>query len=355
MRARVLFTVSVAACLLGAVSTPAQAQFYDQHNLVSDVAGAAEIQDTHVVNAWGLVASPTSPWWVANNGDDSSTLYSLATGHPVPFPAASPLVVGVPGAPTGLVFNGSSAFLLNGTPSRFIFDTEAGTILAWNGGTAATQVVPSQGGIYKGLAIDMTTGHERLYATDFHNARVDVFDGSFTPVAASFEDPTLPAGYAPFGIANLNGTIFVTYALQDDDAGDEVAGAGNGFVNAFDTDGHFIQRVASGNELNAPWGLAWAPAGFGKFSGHLLVGNFGDGAINAFDPTGTRSGGEFRKAGFLHGTNGAPLRIDGLWALAFGTGSANSGPATTLFFTAGPDDESHGLFGSLTVGHPSSH
>src|SRR3954454_14694660 len=244
MRARFFSTLVVGACLSAAAATPARAQFYEQHNLVSDVAGAADIQDTHLVNAWGLVASPTSPWWVANNGDDSSTLYSLATGAPVRFPPASPLVVGVPGAPTGLVFNGSSAFLLNAAPSRFIFDTEAGTILAWNGGAAATQVVPSQGGIYKGLAIDMTTGHERLYATDFHNARVDVFDGSFMPVAASFEDPALPAGYAPFGIANLNGTIFVTYALQDDDAEDEVAGAGNGFVDAFDTDGRFIQRVA---------------------------------------------------------------------------------------------------------------
>jgi uncharacterized protein (TIGR03118 family) len=353
MRARVLSTVVAAACVWGAVSTTAQAQvseqaqFYAQHNLVSDVPGAADRVDPLLVNAWGLVAGPTTPWWVADNGSDSSTLYTGA-GMPVP------LIVSVPGAPTGIVFNSQAGvFLVNGSAARFIFATEDGTILGWNGGTSATIIHPSDGGIYKGLAIDQTPGHARLYVTDFHGGHVDVYDGNLTELPDSFEDPTIPPGYAPFGIANLNGTIFVTYALQDDDAEDDVPGAGHGFVNAFDTDGHFIGRVASGNELNSPWGLAWAPDGFGKFSGHLLVGNFGDGAINAFDPRGTRRGDEYRKAGFLHGTNGAPLRIDGLWALAFGTGSAASGPTTTLFFTAGPEDESHGLFGTLTVGHPS--
>jgi uncharacterized protein (TIGR03118 family) len=144
----------------------------------------------------------------------------------------------------------------------------------------------------------------------------------------------------------------VTYALQDENAEDDVAGAGHGYVNAFDTDGHFLQRIASGNELNSPWGLAWAPDGFGKFSGHLLVGNFGDGSIHAFDPDKARRHGEFQERGPLHGTDGAPLHIEGLWALAFGNGTPANGPTTTLFFTAGPGDEAHGVFGRLTVGRP---
>lgn len=351
MRARFLWRVGIGALAWALSGSPAWAQFYEQHNLVSDGWVAADRTDPLLVNAWGLVAGPTTPWWVADNGSDSSTLYNGNTGAPIP------LIVAVPGAPTGVVFNGNAAaFAVNGSVARFLFATEEGTIRAWNQplGTASALVVDhaATGAIYKGLAIDPTEGHPRLYATNFHAGTVEVFDGTFTSVAGGFEDPTIPQGYAPFGIANLSGTIFVTYALQDEDGEDDVPGAGHGFVNAFDTDGRFLQRVASGNELNSPWGLAWAPDGFGKFSSHLLVGNFGDGAIHAYDPSKSRLHGEFKKAGPLHGTDGAPLHIDGLWAIAFGNGVA-AGPATTLFFTAGPDGEAHGLFGSLTVGRPS--
>lgn len=346
----IVFTAGLVAALASAA--PARAQFYEQHNIVSDGGVPADRTDPLLVNPWGLAAGPTSPWWVADNGTDSSTLYNASTGAPVP------LIVAVPGKPTGLVFNGNTAaFKINNTATRFIFSTEAGAIWGWAGsfGTAAALAAPSTGGIYKGLAIDPTPGHERLYATDFHNGKVDVFDATFAPVnTGGFVDASLPEGYAPFGIANLGGTIFVTYAVQDEDAEDDVPGVGHGLVDAFDTDGHFLQRVATGNELNSPWGLAWAPDGFGKFSGHLLVGNFGDGAIHAFVPERTRRQGEFQSAGPLHGADGAPLHIEGLWALAFGNGAPANGPTTTLFFTAGPDDESHGLFGSLTEAHPGS-
>jgi uncharacterized protein (TIGR03118 family) len=205
----------------------------------------------------------------------------------------------------------------------------------------------ASGAIYKGLAIASTASGDRLYATNFHANRVEVFDGQFHPVisAGAFTDPTLPAGYAPFGIQNLGGTIYVTYALQDADAEDDVAGPGHGFVDAFDTNGNLIRRVASGDELNSPWGLALAPADFGAFSNDLLIGNFGDGRIHAFDPA------TLEARGPLHSADGPPIAIDGLWALSFGKGAANNanGPANTLFFTAGPDGEQHGLFGTLVV------
>jgi uncharacterized protein (TIGR03118 family) len=204
----------------------------------------------------------------------------------------------------------------------------------------------SDGASYKGLAIASSGGNPYLYAADFHNAKVDVYNGSFVLQAwtGAFVDPGIPDGFAPFGIQTLNGMIFVTYAKQDADAADEVAGEGLGFVSAFGTDGSFLGRVASGDDLNAPWGLAWAPAsGFGRFSGDLLVGNFGDGRINAY--AWTSSGWEAR--GHLKTANHLPLAVDGLWGIGFGNG-ANSGPTTTLYFAAGPDDEEHGLFGSIT-------
>ena len=198
--------------------------------------------------------------------------------------------------------------------------------------------------IYKGLAIASTAGGDFLYAADFHNARVDVFDGSFNLVTTpgAFVDPNLPSGYGPFGIQNINGTIFVSYAKQDADAEDEIAGAHLGFVDMYDTSGMFLDRVATKGALNAPWGLAMAPSDFGRFSGDLLVGNFGNGMINAYEQTSTG----FVHAGKPRKKNGKPVRIDGLWALEFGNGDA-AGPTNSLFFTAGPDDESHGLFGKV--------
>ncbi len=332
-------------------SASPSARFYAQHNLVSDGAVSADHVDAALVNAWGLVASATSPWWVADNGTDSSTLYNGNTG------ATLALRVGVAGAPTGVVFNGGASFVVtNGTasgPARFIFATESGTIVGWSPAVAVTRAALAvdnsvAGAVYKGLAIATTAAGDRLYATNFHAGTVDVFDATFHAVPGGFSDAALPPGYAPFGIRNLGGTIYVTYALQDADAHDDVAGVGHGFVDAFDTQGNLLRRVASRGRLNSPWGLAVAPSDFGEFSGNLLVGNFGDGHINAFDLGRFEGTGELVQRGQLHAADGQPLTIDGLWALAFGNGAA-AGPTNALFFTAGPFGEQHGLFGKVVT------
>jgi uncharacterized protein (TIGR03118 family) len=264
----------------------------------------------------------------------------------------------VPNAPTGAVSNTGSHFVVsNGTssgPALFIFATEEGKILGWNPNVSLTQAQVAVdhsgvGAVYKGLAIASTPGGDFLYATDFHNGRVDVFDGDFHQVSApgAFVDPSIPRGYAPFGIQNLGGRIFVTYAKQDAAAEDDVAGQGHGFVDMFDASGVFLGRVATHGQLNSPWGLATAPASFGRFGGDLLVGNFGDGQISAFEP---QSDGTFELVGQLRTSDRKVLTIDGLWALQFGKGAANNGSTNTLFFTAGPDDEAHGLFGTITAG-----
>jgi uncharacterized protein (TIGR03118 family) len=339
-------------------------QFYAQHNLVSDVPGLADHTDSNLVNAWGLDASPMSPWWISDNGSGKSTLYNVSSGAISMFTV--PGAGGAQGNPTGLVFNGGTGFVVDngvGMPSaaRFIFSSEDGTISAFKGSPIVTVVpnanAPAHGAIYKGLAIDSRTAGQFLYATDFHNGKVDVFDSSFHGVtlAGTFTDPTLPPGFAPFGIQNIGGTLYVTYALQDEDQEDDVAGPGNGFVDAFDTSGHLIRRVASMGELNSPWGLALAPADFGRFSGDLLVGNFGNGRIHVFDPEKLTAEGEFEAVGLMHSAAGRPIQIDGLWALQFGHGTSASsanGLTTTLFFTAGPSDEDHGLFGSIVLTEP---
>jgi uncharacterized protein (TIGR03118 family) len=319
-------------------------------NLVSDQPGVAATVDPDLVNAWGLASLPTSPWWVADNGQSVSTLYR-ADGSKVG------LTVAVPDDPTGTVANAGSSFVvkdgMKSAAALFIFATEDGQILGWNPTVAATTAVVAvpntDDAVYKGLAIASTAGGDRLYATDFHNGRVDVFDGSFTDVTApgSFTDPRIPSGYAPFGIQNVGGNIVVTYAEQDGDRHDDVAGLGHGFVDVFDTSGTLLTRVASRGLLNSPWGIAQAPDGFGNVGGDLLIGNFGDGRINAFAPT---RYGSFLPLGPLR-TNSIriPVTIDGLWALQFGKNAPNNGPATTLFFTAGPGGESHGLFGTITA------
>jgi uncharacterized protein (TIGR03118 family) len=336
MRIRKAAAASLAVALSLGIASTASAQFYKQTNLASDLSEFVNPPDSDLVNAWGLAASSSSPWWVADNGTDKSTLYNGNTG------AKQGLVVSVAGAPTGVVFAPAGSF---GT-ARFIFATESGTILAWSGGNAATLVAQKAGAIYKGLAITVAP-RPLIYATNFHAGTVDVFDSTFSEVTVSggFRDATIPDGYAPFGIQSIDGTIYVTYALQDAEAEDDVAGEGHGFVNAFDTSGNLLRRVASGGDLNSPWGVALAPSNFGKFSGDLLVGNFGDGRIHAFVPT---SAGEFDDHGPLHSTQGRPIEIDGLWALQFGNGAA-AGPTNTLFFTAGPFEEGHGLFGRLDV------
>jgi uncharacterized protein (TIGR03118 family) len=324
----------------------AERNAYTVTPLVSDQPGVAPNTDPNLVNAWGLASGPTSPWWVSDNETDVSTLYRGLDGMP------QPLVVSVEGAPTGVVFNETAGFVLpTGGVARFIFDTEDGTVRAWNPaqGTDSVPVADRSDAeaSYKGLAIADTAAGPRLYAADFHNARVDVFDGTFGLVPDSgFVDPSLPSGYAPFGIQTIDDRVFVAYAKQDADAGDEVAGQGKGFVDAYDTAGNLLARVAQHGQLNAPWGLALAPDTFGRFAGDLLVGNFGDGQINAYAEHGN---GHFTHRGELRDESGKSLTIDGLWALEFGQGG-NNGPAGTLFFTAGPDDETHGLFGQINVG-----
>ena len=362
MRGVPLKRLAVAALVLaGAVAiaaplSPASSNAYTVKVLVSDEPTPGATLDPNLVNGWGLAAGPTTPWWVADNGTDKSTLYTGAG-------AIVPLVVSVEGGPTGLVFNGTSSFVVSAGggsgPARFIFDTEDGTIRGWNPNvpppTPPTSTKTEVGvdnssadAIYKGLAIAQTPHGPLLYAADFHNARIDVFDGSWMPVqtAGGFVDPNLPAHFAPFNVQTIGSRVFVAYAQQDEEAEDEVAGEGLGVVDAYDLQGNLLARVASGGKLNAPWGLAWAPDSFGKFAGDLLVGNFGDGRISAYAEV---SPGHFEFRGLLRDGNGHPLVIDGLWALQFGNGSA-AGPKETLFFTAGPDEETHGQYGSITPG-----
>jgi uncharacterized protein (TIGR03118 family) len=347
--------VACAAVLAGGAATGAgareQANIYTVHALVSDGAAVpAAATDANLVNPWGLTAGPTTPWWSANNKTNTSTLYTGAG-------AKLALTVGVAGAPTGVVFNANAAdFVVSQSgksgSARFLFATEGGMILGWsstvNGTTALVGADRSSvGAIYKGLA----TINDRLYASDFHNARVDVFDASFGLVTlpGGFRDPKLPKGYAPFGIQALGGNIFVTYAQQDAAREDEVAAPGHGFVDEFTPDGKLVARVVNSGKknapLNAPWGLTTAPADFGAFAGDLLVGNFGDGRISAY----VQHGAAWVYKGQLRAASGTPIAIDGLWGIGFGNGAA-AGPTNTLYFLAGPGDEQHGLYGSITVG-----
>jgi uncharacterized protein (TIGR03118 family) len=345
-----------AAGLLAASAAPAFADtLFNQTNLVSDIPGLAKVTDPNLVNAWGISESPTSPFWISDNGAGLTTLYS------VPPPAIVPLVVTIPGAvtstasaPTGQVFNflaPTGAFKLhNGNPAAFLFDSEDGAISGWNGGhTADIMVNNTPGAVYKGLAIsDFKSGAQKgtLYATNFRAGTIDAFDSGFNQtLMGDFVDPNLPAGYAPFNDRVINGELYVTYAVQDAAKHDDVSGPGNGIVDIFNLDGSFDERLISngqGSALNSPWGMEIAPSSFGQFAGDLLVGNFGDGEIHAYNAT----TGAF--IGTLDGANGNPLVIDGLWALTIGNGG-NGGSLNTLYFTAGPDGENHGLFGALTA------
>jgi len=340
-------------------ATPLLAQHYQQTNLVSDVPGLARFTDPDLVNAWGLTSGPSTPWWVADNGTGLSTLYNAAgVKQGLKVTVAAPVGYPDPATPTGVVFNGSTDFQL--TPgvttsaARFIFVTEDGTISGWNPSVDPTHsvIVANNAGsaIYKGATIAQAGGANFLYVANFFSGTVDVFDANFAPVtlgAGAFVDPNLPAGFAPFNVQAIGGNIYVGFAKQDEDKEDEVAGRKLGYVDVFDANGTLLQRFENGPWMNAPWGLALAPSitasstGFGKSSGMLLVGMFGSGQIATFDP----ATGDFE--GLLRDRHGKPIQIDGLWALRFGNG-ATAGPTTTLFFTAGIDDEAHGLFGTIT-------
>jgi uncharacterized protein (TIGR03118 family) len=335
---RVAFTVTVMSLLVG--TAPAQ---FLQTNLVSDGSVPANRTDSDFINAWGLARSATGPWWV--NAADADTSY-VWDGAGDPFPAANPLEVSVPGGPTGIVFHDGSGFVVHegelSGPSRFMFATESGTIQGWNPSVNLTQAVVAvdnsgSGASYKGLAIFGNGPQERIYAANFAGGVVEAYDTDFHLVGV-FTDGTLPENYAPFGIRSFGGKIVVTFALRDEE-GEDVSCPGCGFVDVFNRNGVFERRLVSEGVLNAPWGLVQAPDHFGGLAGKLLIGNFGDGRINAFDFEGISSGP-------LLDLNGDPIEIDGLWGLDFGNGAV-AGSRHTLYFTAGPNDETGGLFGKI--------
>jgi uncharacterized protein (TIGR03118 family) len=332
---------------------------YSVTNLVSDQAGMALVQDPNLVDAWGISFAPGQAVWVADNGTNKSTLYDgngVINSLVVTIPPGANNPNNLPGAnPTGIVFNPTTGFGIgpsgSTTPAAFIFVGEDGTISGWAQGTAAfTAVDNSATAVYKGVGLYApSSGPSLLFAADFATGKVDVFNSSFQPttVANGFVDPNLPAGYAPFNVQVLNNMVFVAYAQQKSGQTapiiNEQDGAGLGFVDEFDPTGKFIQRFdAPGGNLNAPWGLTIAPASFGALSGDLLVGNFGDGTISAYN----LSTGAY--VGKLTNTSGAPVVLPGLWGIAFGNGADNQ-PTTTLFFAAGPSAEAHGLYGRIDL------
>lgn len=322
---------------------------YAQTNLVSDVPGLATTLDPQLKNPWGISFGPSTPFWVSDAGTGVTTLYNGAgvkQGLVVTIPGPGGPV---PSVPTGQVFNGSSdAFMLgNGQAARFIFAGATGTISGWNGaaGTTAIRMVNgAPNAAYTGLAIAGSGAGSRLYGANFATGQVDVFDATFAQITTpgAFTDPSLPAGYAPFNVQTLGGEIYVTYAIVNPETGEDLPGVGNGIVDVFDTDGNLLRHLTAGGPLNSPWGLTLAPSGFGAFGGSLLVGNFGDGTIHAFDPLTGALLGQMLAPG------GAPIVNEGLWALTFGNGG-NGGSPDILYFTAGIEDEEHGLFGSLEV------
>jgi uncharacterized protein (TIGR03118 family) len=331
---------------------------YIAHDLVSNQPGVAPLTDPTLQNAWGIsLGQPTGPTiWVSSNHGGVSELYTGdVNGSPlIKNPTLG--VVNIPGGdPTGQLFNSTSDFVVSSGgksgKSVFIFATESGIISGWNPTVDPNNAIAGypapDGAIYKGIAPGVNGGANFLFATDFHNGKIDVVDKNFALVpqaAGAFTDSTLPAGYAPFGIANIGGKLYVSYALQGPDATDELHGAGFGFIDVYTTDGHLQQRLVSQGKLNAPWGMVQATANFGDFSNDLLVGNFGDGHINVYNPTSGKFLGTLK-------TDGKAITIDGLWGLAFGNGN-KAGDPNTLYYAAGPNDEADGLFGKITANAP---
>jgi uncharacterized protein (TIGR03118 family) len=334
------------------------ADSFSQTNLVSDGFVPAPNIDANLINPWGIAFSAQGPFWIADNGSGVATVYDGA-GTPQTVLGQSSIAIATPpgqttpASPTGEVFNSTQQGFDISSGGKtgsavFLFASEDGTISGWNpevnAGSSVIAVDNSMGGtgaVYKGLAIAQTGGDTFLYASNFRNGTVDVFNSNFQQVN-SFTDPNLPTGYAPFNVQVLDGNLFVTFALQDAQKQDDVSGPGNGFVDEFDLQGHLMNRVASQGVLNSPWGLANAPSNFGEFSNDLLVGNFGDGTINAFDPKTDQF------LGTLDNANGSPIQIGDLWSLVPGNGGPNSDPSK-IYFTAGVADEQHGLFGSLAA------
>jgi uncharacterized protein (TIGR03118 family) len=338
--------------ILLAAST-ALAQHYTRTDLTTDTSStspSAPNIDPNLVNPWGMSRSSGGPWWISDNGTSVSTLYD-ALGVPKSLVVSIPGPDGQPGGtPTGTVYNYTGAFEVGpGQSAIFLFSTEDGTISGWNPGANATSAIikvnHNGSAIYKGLALATTPAGPRLYATNFQSGGVEVFNGHFQHVGGGggFLDPNLPANYAPFGIQNVGGNIVVTFVHRKPGSHDEDHGPGLGFVDIFDTSGRLLLRLQHGPYFNAPWAIALAPGDFGPFSHRLLIGNFGDGWIHAFN---TVSG---KLEGTMLDPTGAPIAIGGLWGLNFAGGNVNSGSATELYFTAGANDEADGIFGKLTA------
>ena len=361
--------VAVPAAVALAVAVPGGAALasgpgneFHQTNLISDLTnqGAQVVDKDALKNPWGLAFGPMTPLWAADNNSGLATLYSITPGGATASKVG--LTVTVPGgrastndgsSPTGQVFNPTSGFVVTtpagSGPGLFIFSSESGQITAWNpmadpvvkGASTATLKFSSPTAVYKGLTIATNDDGTFLYASNFHDGTVDVFNSQFqlTHLEGDFTDPRLPPGYAPFGIQNINGLIYVTYALQNAAKHDDVAGRGHGFIDIYTSNGFLIERLASRGDLDSPWGLAEAPAGFGPFGGKLLVGNFGNGLIHVY--------GLFRgdPHGALLDEQHHPIQIDDLWSLKFGT--ATTGGTGTLLFSAGINDEADGLIGAI--------
>ena len=342
-----LFATAAAISLIFAATSAAAVTTFNVRNLVSDGSVPAKTIDPSLVNPWGVSFSPTGPFWVSDNHTGVSTLYNgagtkLGLTVTVPPPTgASP-----PSAPTGQVFNGTASFAIGGTKPLFLFGTEDGTISGWApsfGTTAQLAPTSANGQVYKGLAIGSNGTGDHLYAADFHGGVVETYTNGFGSAPTTFTDPTVAAGYAPFNVQVLGGKLYVTFALQNADKHDDVGGAGNGYVDVFNLDGTFNRRLVSlGGQIDSPWGLAIAPTSFREFAGDLLVGNFGDGTISAFDNT----TGAFQ--GKLLGRDMNPLSFGDLWALTPGNGHS-AGDTQKIYFTAGLSGESHGLFGALSA------
>lgn len=325
-----LYRYALSAAMFAVLASAAPV--FMQTNLSSDIPGLAANTDPNLKNPWGMSFSPTSPFWVSDQVTGLATLYNGAG-------TAQALVVTIPGSvtppsgPTGQVFNATTGFQLNGSASTFLFSTLAGTIAAWRGTSTATTVfAATDGAVYTGLAAGSVSGSNFLYAADSRNGKIDVLNSSFqkTTLAGNFTNPNIPSGFTPYNVQNIGGKLYVTYEQRN---------APGGFVSVFDTNGNLLQTITD-SHLDEPWGVALAPSGFGGFGNDLLVGNFGNGMINAFDP----ATGAF--LGVISGSNGLPLVNDGLWAIAFRAPASGFDP-NTLFFTAGINNEADGLFGSI--------
>lgn len=326
---------------------------YESKVLVSNGGMSASFTDENLINGWGVAFNPTGFVWVSSQGTGKAVLYD-GNGQPQSLVVTVPGPGGSAGSPTGIVFSAGSDFVVtNGTttgPARFLFATEQGTIAGWAPNVNATNALTAvdnskQEAVYTGLALSGNGTTHLLYACNFRKAHIDVFDGTFKSVTVpgGFADPGLPGIYAPFGIQSIGGDIYVTYAKQEAAGSDEEeAGAGLGFVNVFDPEGHLLRRIASHGPLNAPWGIALAPASFGALGGALLIGNLGDGTISAFGP---RSG---KFLGKLRGANNRAIHVDGLWGIQFGNGILGQ-PTNALFWAAGPNDETDGAYGVINV------